>query len=257
MSKCLTTLGLLALASMVPAVRADVTLDQLRPGLIATFQDATGDHVVRLEPIAALGLGKGEASHPWLGSEGGTVHWQGYLNVLQPGDYRFSVMLRGRVRVRVGKAEVLAGEVAGETAAAKEGGRSIWRPTCNRSTWNFTGCPELPGSNYSGKDRACTASRCRTMSASTARKRRLTIFAAIRAVNSAVYSPRNSAGRIAIRQWKSHSPSGKDRICRKSAGGPMPAGSTAGSPIPTRCDLGRRCRACSRMTPTAGWSALR
>src|SRR5271166_3697072 len=70
--------------------------EALRPGLIATHRDAKGGvAVVQLEPTMALALGAGEAAHPRLSAAGGTVRWQGFLNVPRAGTYRFSALLRG------------------------------------------------------------------------------------------------------------------------------------------------------------------
>ena len=98
--------------------------EDLRRGLITTFQDQARpapSEVVRLEPTIALALKDGEAAHPRLLGDGGTVVWKGYLNVLRSGNYRFQANLRGKFRLTVGGKEVLAGDVQDELPALKEG----------------------------------------------------------------------------------------------------------------------------------------
>ena len=102
-----------------------VESEELRRGLVTTFQDAARPapaEVVRLEPTVALALQAGEAAHPRLRPDGGTVVWKGYLNVLRSGPYRFRANLRGTFRLTVGGKEVLAGDVQGEQSGVKEGG---------------------------------------------------------------------------------------------------------------------------------------
>jgi mono/diheme cytochrome c family protein len=77
--------------------------------------------VVLLEPTIALALKKGEAPHPRLNPDGGTIRWQGYINILRADRYRFSAVLRGKLRVTVVGKEMLAAEVAAETPALKQG----------------------------------------------------------------------------------------------------------------------------------------
>jgi mono/diheme cytochrome c family protein len=96
------------------AAEPPVNAEDLRPGLIATYRDLTQPQpaaVVRLEPAIALAWKVNESAHPRLGADGGTAHWQGHLNILRPGAYRFSAVLRGRVRMTVGGKEVLAAEL--------------------------------------------------------------------------------------------------------------------------------------------------
>lgn len=98
--------------------------EDLRPGLVTTYRDDARPHpteIVRLEPTIALALGPGEAAHPRLTAEGGTVEWKGYLNVLRGGAYRFRVRLRGEFRLKLGGKEALAGAVREAQAALKEG----------------------------------------------------------------------------------------------------------------------------------------
>jgi mono/diheme cytochrome c family protein len=103
---------------------ADVNEDDLRPGLITTYRDANppaGRVVVQLEPSVALALKAGESPHVRLASAAGSARWEGYLRVLRAGDYRFSANLRGKLTVTVGANKVLAAEVSGPDAAAKDG----------------------------------------------------------------------------------------------------------------------------------------
>ncbi len=98
--------------------------EDLHRGLVTVFQDQakpTPAEVVRLEPTVALALGAGEAAHPSLQADGGTVVWKGYLNVLRGGNYQFQAKLRGKFRLTVGGKEVLAGDVQDEKPPRKEG----------------------------------------------------------------------------------------------------------------------------------------
>jgi mono/diheme cytochrome c family protein len=98
--------------------------EDLRRGLVTTYRDNARPkpvEIVRLEPTIALALGEGEAAHPQLAADAGTVTWKGYLNVLRAGKYRFRVVLRGQFKLGVGGKEVLAAQVAEEKPALKEG----------------------------------------------------------------------------------------------------------------------------------------
>jgi cbb3-type cytochrome oxidase cytochrome c subunit len=104
---------------------AEVADDDPRPGLVATYADgpaAGAVEVTRLEPTVALALGAGEAPHPRLAADGGTVHWEGYLNVLRAGNYRFQAVVRGRFRLRLDGKEVLAAEGKDATPATQDSG---------------------------------------------------------------------------------------------------------------------------------------
>lgn len=107
--------------------RADggaVRSKELRRGLVTTYRDPgrpASTTVVRLEPTVALALNAGEAPHPRLRGDGGMVVWQGRLNVVQAGAYRFAVRLSGRIRIRVGGKEVLTAESIGGKVGLKEG----------------------------------------------------------------------------------------------------------------------------------------
>jgi hypothetical protein len=100
-----------------PAVRAAepaVSAEDLRPGLVTTYRDGAGKKAVELvllEPTIALSLKPGEAPHPRLKPDGGTVRWQGYLNVLRPASYRFSAVLRGKFLLTIGGKKMLAAQV--------------------------------------------------------------------------------------------------------------------------------------------------
>jgi cbb3-type cytochrome oxidase cytochrome c subunit len=124
------TLALAALAGWPALVcRAapdqDVTDDDLRPGLVTTYRDGAGAspvEVTRLEPTFALSLGAGEAAHPRLAADGGTAHWEGYLNVLRAGNYRFQAVVRGRFRLRLDGKDVLSAEGKDATPASQDSG---------------------------------------------------------------------------------------------------------------------------------------
>jgi mono/diheme cytochrome c family protein len=111
-------------AGLYAAAGAPVDPEALRPGLVATYRDAarpTPAEVVRLEPVIALALKAGEAPHPRLGADGGTARWEGHLNVVRAGSYRFRVRLRGRFRLTLAGRDVLTAEAKEATAVLKEG----------------------------------------------------------------------------------------------------------------------------------------
>jgi cbb3-type cytochrome oxidase cytochrome c subunit len=103
-----------------PPAHAQVKREDLRPGLVATYRDPSGVVILQLDPAMALTLHAGEAPHPRLAGDKGTIRWEGYLNVFRPSDYKFSAMLRGKFRLTVDGKDVLNAEVNGE-AALKEG----------------------------------------------------------------------------------------------------------------------------------------
>ncbi len=113
------------LAAPLSAVTADpVDADKLRPGLVATCRDIakpTPREVVRREPAVALALKAGESPHPRLAADGGTVRWEGYLNVARAGNYRFRALIRGQFRLTIGGKEVVAAEVKDAEPVLKDG----------------------------------------------------------------------------------------------------------------------------------------
>ncbi len=113
-------ISLLFLISVPLTAPAQVEPESLRRGLVTTHRDPGGAEVVRLEPTVALALGTNEAAHPRLAADGGTVTWQGFINVTRADSYRFRVRLRGSFRLTVGGKEVLAAESKDEVAL-KEG----------------------------------------------------------------------------------------------------------------------------------------
>jgi mono/diheme cytochrome c family protein/cytochrome c553 len=105
------------------AADAPVDVEDLRPRLIATHRDAakpTPVEVVQLEPGIALACKAGESVHPRLAPEGSN-RWEGYLNVVRAGTYRFSAVLRGKVRLTIAGKEVLDAESTAEAGARVEG----------------------------------------------------------------------------------------------------------------------------------------
>jgi mono/diheme cytochrome c family protein len=126
----------LLLAIGLPGHAADaVDADALRPGLIATYRDAarpTPVEIVRVEPTIALAWKAGEAAHPRLAADGGSVRWEGFLNVARAGNYRFHALVRGRLRLTVGGKTVLTAEVKDEAPALKDGSEvrleAGWQP---------------------------------------------------------------------------------------------------------------------------------
>jgi mono/diheme cytochrome c family protein len=98
---------------------AQVQREDLRPGLVGTYRDGVVE-IVQLDSAMALTLQAGEAPHPRLAGDQGTIRWEGYLNVFRPSDYKFSALLRGKFRLTVDGKEVLSAEVNGD-AAVHEG----------------------------------------------------------------------------------------------------------------------------------------
>lgn len=118
-----TTLGLLvAIVWTAPALAQDeIDVEKLRPGLIATFRDTkSAVEIVRVEPAIALMLKGGETVHPRLAAHGGTARWDGYINILRPGTYRFSANLWGKFRLQIQGKDVLAGRVHVSTVTGVE-----------------------------------------------------------------------------------------------------------------------------------------
>lgn len=137
---------LLAIGYLAPQLQgAGVDVEDLRPGLVATFKDAAKPapvEIVQLEPTIDLSWKSDEAAHPRLAANGGAVRWDGFLNVLRPGTYRFRVFLRGKFRLTVAGKEVLAGESSEEKAAFREGSDVVLEAGVQPLTAEFT---RLPG----------------------------------------------------------------------------------------------------------------
>jgi mono/diheme cytochrome c family protein len=74
-----------------------------------------------LTATVALAWRADEAAHPRLAPGGDTARWEGYLQVLRPGAYRFSVQLRGKFRLKLGPTVAIAAEVAGPSAELRTG----------------------------------------------------------------------------------------------------------------------------------------
>jgi cbb3-type cytochrome oxidase cytochrome c subunit len=104
--------ALVAALAAAPALAQPVTRADLKPGLAFTARDAgeKSRSVSRLEPGVALLLQPGESPHPQLAG-GSDFAWRGYLNVLQPGKYKFAATLLGKLSVTVGGKPVLSGDV--------------------------------------------------------------------------------------------------------------------------------------------------
>ncbi len=126
----LTAFGFVRLVLVVPVLLAPggpaaaaVDVEDVRPGLVAVYRDAGRKpvEITLLEPTIAVALKPGEAAHPRLRADGGTIHWRGYVNVLRAGSYRFSARLRGKLRLTLAGKEMLAAEVAGDRPAVKDG----------------------------------------------------------------------------------------------------------------------------------------
>jgi mono/diheme cytochrome c family protein len=119
--------------------------EDLRRGLVTTWRDAAQPRpgeVVRLEPVIALALKAGEAPHPRLRADGGSVRWQGHVNILRRGAYRFQVLLRGRFRLDISGKQVLAAEVRDAQPSLVEGGEVTLEAGVHPLVAEFT---RLPG----------------------------------------------------------------------------------------------------------------
>lgn len=120
------TLFVSLVCSRAPAQEDDE--DRPLPGLLATYRLAGKDDAVltRYEPLPAMLLAAAEAPDPRLPAKGWTAHWQGTIEVLRPGKYRFATRASGPLEVRIDDAMVLKApggkeEVVGEQTALKFG----------------------------------------------------------------------------------------------------------------------------------------
>jgi cytochrome c2/cytochrome c553 len=127
----LASLAVLSFGSTAHAVEPG----DLKPGLIASYVDFRDSsiHATRLEPTVAIALAKGETPHPRLES-GGFITWEGYINIVRPGTYRFeATVLAGQVQVKINRKAVLRGtalstglsELRGEEVALEGGVQPI------------------------------------------------------------------------------------------------------------------------------------
>ncbi len=124
---------------------ADIEPGSLRRGLIATYRDnakPTPAEIVQLDPTIALALKANEADHPRLATDGGTVAWQGHINILRGGTYRFSVRLRGEFTLKIGGKEVLAASARDAEPSLKTGADVQLEAGVQTLTAEFT---RLPG----------------------------------------------------------------------------------------------------------------
>jgi cytochrome c2 len=84
----------------------------LKPGLVTIYvggQDRFSQSLSRVEPVPAWSLNRGEAPHPRLPDMIELGEWNGYINIVRPGKYRFTATVRGaQVSVAVGDKQVLA-----------------------------------------------------------------------------------------------------------------------------------------------------
>lgn len=125
-----------ALHAAAPAAAVDV--DDLRRGLVLTSRDSAGRELAALEPSIALALNAGEALHPRLAPEGGTLRWQGYLVILRAGPYRFDATLCGRLHLTVGGKVLLSATVGGSEAKQQEGPETTLEPGVHLLEAEFT-----------------------------------------------------------------------------------------------------------------------
>jgi cytochrome c553/cytochrome c551/c552 len=106
--RLLTSLLLTGLLSTVARIHgAEPSVEDLHRGLVATYRDATKTEIQRLEPTIALALKAGESAHPRLDGKSETVLWNGYLNVVRGGNYRFRVRLIGAFKLSIAGKKVL------------------------------------------------------------------------------------------------------------------------------------------------------
>jgi mono/diheme cytochrome c family protein len=97
-------LALLLLATIFARGEEAIEPDRLQRGLIAVHTD-TGKPITTvhtLEPMAAVNLKSGEASHPRLRGDGESISWKGYIHIPEEGEYRFQVRLRGSSSLTLG-----------------------------------------------------------------------------------------------------------------------------------------------------------
>lgn len=115
------TAAALVLWLCLAATSRAVEPEDLRRGLIATHGDGTRQ-AARLESTIALSFQAGEAAHPHLAADGGATIWQGYVNIVRGGPYRFRARLRGEFTLKIGGKQALAATVKGDKPAWVEGG---------------------------------------------------------------------------------------------------------------------------------------
>jgi mono/diheme cytochrome c family protein len=142
LARNLITVAFVLLVLGMRALAAEIDEEDLRPGLVTALADPGGTAIVRLEPTIALALKTGEAAHPRLSADGGTIRWQGYVNILRAGDYRFSATVRGRLRLTAAGKEVLNAEVKEDKPALCEGPATALEAGVQPLTAEFT---RLPG----------------------------------------------------------------------------------------------------------------
>ncbi|HEV3119864.1 MAG TPA: hypothetical protein VGY58_22585, partial [Gemmataceae bacterium] len=93
--------------------------DTRHPGLLTSHRDGKTE-ITRIEPAIAVALQAGQAAHPQLRTDEETIRWNGSINILRAGKYRFSAKLRGKFRLEIAGKEVFAGDVK-EAAALRRG----------------------------------------------------------------------------------------------------------------------------------------
>jgi mono/diheme cytochrome c family protein len=119
--RTLALFSFLLFARDATAAQEKVEVEDLRLGLVVTYTDKAPTAVTQLDPIPALALKPGEAPHPRMRADGGTAVWQGYVNILRAGEYRFGATLRGGVRILLGGKPVFAAEGTEAAPVRKEG----------------------------------------------------------------------------------------------------------------------------------------
>lgn len=119
----LASLAVLPLGSAAQAVEPG----DLKPGLIASYTDTHASHIhaARLEPTVAITLAKGESPHPRL-ENGGLMTWEGYVNIVRPGRYRFEAnVLAGQLQVKINRSAVLTGTALSTSGLTALAGKEV------------------------------------------------------------------------------------------------------------------------------------
>jgi mono/diheme cytochrome c family protein len=137
--------ALIGVAGLARAAGVGDSDEERHSGLVATYRDnakPTPVEVTRLEPTLALALGNGEAAHPRLAADGGTVHWEGTLNILRAGGYHFQAVVRGRFRLALDGKDVLTAEGKDAVPVSQDSGEVRLEAGTHALRADFT---RLPG----------------------------------------------------------------------------------------------------------------
>src|SRR5262245_52731094 len=124
----LLALALFSALAASPMAAQEDDEDRPLPGLLATYRVAGKEEAVvtRYESLPAMLLAAAEGPDPRLPAKGWTADWQGTIEILRPGKYRFAGRSSGLLEIRIDDVGVLkaAGgkdEVVGEQIPLKFG----------------------------------------------------------------------------------------------------------------------------------------